>query len=208
MISRQKLLEAASRVYAEHGFRGATTRRIAEEAGVNEVTIFRLFGSKSQLLVEAVKCADPMGTALLPETPEQPELELTKWCRAHLDAMRRARGMIRKAMADLEEHPEVAPFVCNEQAPHFARLVQYATRLANPEIARDADYVPTACAMLLGALFADAMGRDVVPSVYPQPAAASPALYVRVFLRSLGVQPSELRLRRPPSAQESGVAGR
>lgn len=207
MISRQKLLEAASRVYAEHGFRGATTRRIADEAGVNEVTIFRLFGSKSQLLVEAVKCADPIGTALLPETPEHPERELTKWCKAHLDAMRRARGMIRKAMADLEEHPEVAPFVCHEQAPHFARLVQYATRLAHPEIARDEDYVLTACAMLLGALFADSMAREVVPSVYPQPAAASPGLYVRVFLRSLGVEPSEQRPGEPSSDKAPGVAG-
>src|SRR5215207_2135103 len=101
MISRQKLLEAASRVYAEHGFRGATTRRIADEAGVNEVTIFRLFGSKAQLLAEAMKCTDPIGTAIHPETPQDPERELTQWCDAHLEALRNARGMIRKALADL-----------------------------------------------------------------------------------------------------------
>ena len=32
LVNRQKLLEAAARVFAEAGFRGATTRRIAEEA--------------------------------------------------------------------------------------------------------------------------------------------------------------------------------
>ncbi|HUR29742.1 MAG TPA: helix-turn-helix domain-containing protein, partial [Planctomycetota bacterium] len=53
MISRERILEAAGRVYAKHGFRGATTRLIAAEAGVNEVTLFRTFGSKGALL-EAV----------------------------------------------------------------------------------------------------------------------------------------------------------
>ena len=51
-VSRQKLLEAAMRVFAESGFRGATTRRIAEAAGVNEVTLFRQFKSKSALINE------------------------------------------------------------------------------------------------------------------------------------------------------------
>ena len=50
MISRERILEAAGRVYAKHGFRGATTRLIAMEAEVNEVTLFRTFGSKSALL--------------------------------------------------------------------------------------------------------------------------------------------------------------
>jgi len=53
MVSRERILEAAARVYARHGFKGATTRLIAIEAEVNEVTLFRTFGSKASLL-EAV----------------------------------------------------------------------------------------------------------------------------------------------------------
>jgi AcrR family transcriptional regulator len=53
MVSRERILDAAARVYSKHGFRGATTRLIAAEAGVNEVTLFRTFGSKGALL-EAV----------------------------------------------------------------------------------------------------------------------------------------------------------
>ena len=49
MEIRDRILEAAKRVYAKHGFRGATTRLIAIEADVNEVTIFRTFGSKAAL---------------------------------------------------------------------------------------------------------------------------------------------------------------
>ena len=40
MEARDQLLQAALKVYAESGTRGATTRRIAQEAGVNEVTLF------------------------------------------------------------------------------------------------------------------------------------------------------------------------
>ena len=53
--TRDQLLAAAARLYGEHGYRGTTTRRIAEEAGVNEVTLFRLFGNKTALLEEAIR---------------------------------------------------------------------------------------------------------------------------------------------------------
>jgi AcrR family transcriptional regulator len=55
MDVRQRLMEAALRVFEESGSRGATTRRIAAEAGVNEITLFRHFGSKGALLVEALR---------------------------------------------------------------------------------------------------------------------------------------------------------
>ncbi len=188
MDNREKLLIAASRVYAEVGFRGATTRRIAEEAGVNEVTLFRLFGSKAQLLAEAITCHDPMGSVLLPAEPVDPMRELTEWSEGHLVAIREMRGMIRKTMADLEEHPEMGPHLCNGQTPHFNRLTSYATRLVELQggDAVDADVV-TACSMLFSAVFADAMSREVVPNVYPQPDREAAMRYVRVFLRALGV---------------------
>lgn len=48
--TRQRLLDAAARVFARDGLAGATTRAIAEEAGVNEVTLFRHFQTKDRLL--------------------------------------------------------------------------------------------------------------------------------------------------------------
>lgn len=47
--TRARIIEAASRLFVEKGFSGATTRAIAEKAGVNEVTLFRHFGSKKNL---------------------------------------------------------------------------------------------------------------------------------------------------------------
>ena len=46
---RRQLIDAARRVFAEHGFRGATTRQIAAEAGVTEALIFQHFPDKDSL---------------------------------------------------------------------------------------------------------------------------------------------------------------
>jgi AcrR family transcriptional regulator len=54
MNAEQRILEAALRVFATEGYTGATTRKIAEEANVAEVTLFRKFKSKENLLKEVL----------------------------------------------------------------------------------------------------------------------------------------------------------
>lgn len=46
---RRRLIDAARRVFAERGFRGATTRQIALAAGVTEALIFQHFPDKDSL---------------------------------------------------------------------------------------------------------------------------------------------------------------
>ncbi|MDA0243336.1 MAG: helix-turn-helix domain containing protein [Chloroflexi bacterium] len=53
-IADEVILHAALEVIAEKGYAGATTRAIAERAEINEVTLFRRFGSKKKLLLMAV----------------------------------------------------------------------------------------------------------------------------------------------------------
>ncbi len=52
--TEQKILDAATRVFASEGYAGATTRRIAQEANVTEVTLFRKFQSKENMLKEVL----------------------------------------------------------------------------------------------------------------------------------------------------------
>jgi AcrR family transcriptional regulator len=47
--TRANIMNAASQLFGEKGYAGSTTREIADLAGVNEVTIFRHFGSKQKL---------------------------------------------------------------------------------------------------------------------------------------------------------------
>jgi AcrR family transcriptional regulator len=53
--TRQRLLQAAARIFAEKGYSGATTRAIAEAAGLSELTLFRHFGSKKNLFMNVVQ---------------------------------------------------------------------------------------------------------------------------------------------------------
>jgi AcrR family transcriptional regulator len=52
---RERILAAAIEAFARGGFRGATTRAIAEAAGVTDALLFYHFGSKGDLYLAAVK---------------------------------------------------------------------------------------------------------------------------------------------------------
>lgn len=58
--ARQKIMEAAGRLFAEKGYSETTTLAIAKESGVNETTIFRNFGNKKNLYME-IFCANTPG---------------------------------------------------------------------------------------------------------------------------------------------------
>jgi len=47
--TKERLLGATMKLVSEKGYLGATTREIAHEAGVSEITLFRHFGSKEKL---------------------------------------------------------------------------------------------------------------------------------------------------------------
>ena len=201
--SRCRILDAAARVYALLGFRGATTRRIAEAAGVNEVTLFRTFGSKEALIAEALRtrASTAVEPLALPADPVDPERELEVWATAHLADLRASRALIRQAMSDMEQRPEAAPCVSSCWCAADGALRQYLVRLVElgflevgtpggapvtgPALARYEE-VLVGGAMLMASLFSDAMGRDMMPEMFPQPVERAPALYVRLFLRSLG----------------------
>jgi AcrR family transcriptional regulator len=186
MISRERILEAAARVYSKHGFRGATTRLIAAEAGVNEVTLFRTFGSKGALL-EAVLEASDHGDHVdpLPALPVHPESELTEWVSAHLEGVRALRPMLIHAISELDERPEVADFACRGRVDVHARLDEYVSKLRQMgHIDPSADTF-AAVTMLISSVMGDAMGRPMSPDSFP-PVDEVARRYVRCFLRALG----------------------
>jgi AcrR family transcriptional regulator len=193
MVSRQKLLEAAMRVFAESGFRGATTRRIAEAAGVNEVTLFRQFKSKTALINEAAELyARRRSEEALPQQPVSPLSELSEWCSAHLALLQESRDLIRKCMAEVHDHPHIAGCVRRGPDVVHKQLLDYTNRLVKQHgLSITPAEVKVACVMLQGSLFADTMGRDIMSDLYPRSKRAG-ADYARAFLRMLGMDPGSI----------------
>lgn len=182
--SRQRILAAALRIYGEHGFSGSTTRRIASEARVNEVTIFRQFGSKAALMAEAVLTPPAVPPLpMLPDNPGNPVIELHAWAMSLLEWLRDTRTVIRRSFAETTDHPEVAGRLHSHVEAWSATLKAYVTRLEEQKrIERSAD-TDIASSMLIASLLTDGLGRIELPNVFAVSAEESIAGYVKAFLR-------------------------
>jgi AcrR family transcriptional regulator len=112
--ARQLLISAAARVFARDGLDGATTRAISREAGVNEVTLFRNFGTKERL-IEAVVGSEFGGT----RPPPAPagtggrglRADLVSFARRYEELLEANLPLVRTMIGEIHRHA-----VCQHQA--------------------------------------------------------------------------------------------
>lgn len=187
MSTDARILEAALRVFLEEGHAAATTRRIAAEAGVNEVTLFRRFGNKDHLLVEALRRdayerVTPVGPG------EDPEAELAAWARGAAQGLLRVRGLLRATIAerlkapDMCRHANDGPLRLRQTLEAWMKGLQAAGRAH-----ADAD-VPAAAHLLLDGVFTTVMRPDPTLALEPDLDAVI-TRYVRLVLRAIGTLP-------------------
>jgi AcrR family transcriptional regulator len=160
MEIRERLLQAAAQVYAEVGFRGATTRRIAEEAGVNEITLFRHFGTKEALVKAALIMAHRQPNFVELGEPVEPETELFTWAINVYRHWYQSREVICRVMGDMVEHPEIAPGICEEPSCEHAMVSRYLARMRELGLATGEFHPDAAAGLLLGSVFTHAIWRD------------------------------------------------
>ena len=204
MDVRDALLEAAIKVFAEVGMRGATTRRIAQAADVNEVTLFRHFKTKEDLLHAALETfARQTLTRTLPADPVAPAR----------GTARLVPGAPPRALQTPRVHPQGHGRV--RRAPRALRLRHAGRHPDRPGTHRllrpsqtpgpgAGDWDERAATnMLMGALFSDAMGRDTMPERYPHRMSDVDRRYVDLLLRAIGASdatPTTRRAARPKTA--------
>lgn len=188
MSTDDRILDAAMRVFEEVGLRGATTRRIAEEAGVNEVTLFRRFGSKEQLMLEAMRRSDE-GHMPLPENPAEPARELQTWCRARVESLQRKRLLIRSTMTEMEAHPEICAAAHSKPIAVFSELAAYLQRVRSAGLCDGGWDADLAARMLMGSLFAEAVMRPAMPDEAPRTPLEITDCFVELFVRAIGAAP-------------------
>lgn len=191
MAVRDALLDAAVKVFAEMGLRGATTRRIAQAASVNEVTLFRHFRSKDDLIQAALtRFAAQVETRTLPESPVDPRSELLDWCRQHHRELHKRRAFIRKAMSEYEEHPTHCAHGMKASVRITEDLTDYLSRIKQLGMAPGNWDERAAANMLMGAIFSDAMGRDTMPERFPHSMRRAVELYVDLLVSAIGARPA------------------
>ncbi|NMG18371.1 TetR/AcrR family transcriptional regulator [Brasilonema bromeliae] len=128
-LTRTRIIQAAMQVFAQQGLHGATTREIARVAGVNEVTLFRHFASKEQLLGAVIENA----LALQTETLSQPEewtndlwTDLRHFAQLYNTMLEATEDLIRTFIGEAKRHPEAARRVMQEATkPVKEKLIAY-----------------------------------------------------------------------------------
>jgi AcrR family transcriptional regulator len=106
-IADTQILDAALDVIAQKGYAGATTRQIAAAAGINEVTLFRRFGSKQKLLAAAIEQEAEHFTTLGIEYTGDLEADLQRVVRFYRDLMHKRGRMIAMLITEIPRQPEL-----------------------------------------------------------------------------------------------------
>jgi AcrR family transcriptional regulator len=194
--TRAKLLEAAAEVFGEKGYDGARVGEIAKRAGLTTGAIYAHYGTKAELLAEAVRQHSPTALA---ELYERGGIDLISALRLAGRMLPRPddreRSLVMEALVGGRRDPEVARLLTRGVAQR-ERLFALALRRARATGDVDATLSPEAVARLctmiavgglaLGALDLDAVDDDdwqvvvdrlidAVRAPIPAPGPASPA---------------------------------
>ncbi len=108
-LTKIRIFAAAELVFSRDGFQGATTREIARQAGVNEVTIFRHFHTREELLRATLKHECAAFDALThPEEIWKGELRdrLKRYIRDVYSALKDREAIVRAFIGEARLLPE------------------------------------------------------------------------------------------------------
>jgi AcrR family transcriptional regulator len=131
--TREAILDAARRAFAEQGYQQATIRGVAELAGVDPALVHHYFGTKQDLFVAAVQLPInpvPQLMAVLADDPERTgqrivEVFLSVW--DHAAERSPLLALIRSAVGDERAAAMLREFITEEV------LGQIAHRLGSPD---------------------------------------------------------------------------
>jgi|SRR5580700_18862 AcrR family transcriptional regulator len=133
---REQILEAAVIVFAERGYEGASTDVIARMAGISQPYLFRLFGTKRELIIATIKrCfADTEMLFQRAASGLEGDALLAAMGEAYIDEIRRSPLRLRvqlQAYAACDD-----PAIRTVVADGFGHLVRMAGELTGLDSAR------------------------------------------------------------------------
>jgi AcrR family transcriptional regulator len=162
--TRQRLLRAAADVFGRRGFEGTRVSEIAEAAGMSNGALYAYFGSRAELLVDALRAhgqrmladlvtADPTRSIgdLLLETgrslhlPREPDdqlvIEALIAARRDEEVAAPMRGYVRERaewlaglVRDAQRRGELDPAIAPSAVAHFCLSLAAGTALVSPDL--------------------------------------------------------------------------
>ncbi len=162
--TRSRIILAAREVIARKGKRGATTREIAEVAGVNEATLFRHFGTKESLIVAVAKhtCGDVVLRDIISSLNGPLEEDLYTIARAFNDRLESMMDMIRWSLVEVDYEKNVfAQETWRPQTAVHAVMKEYmASQVDAGRLSGDPAELAS---IFMGMIFARNLAREKFP---------------------------------------------
>ena len=186
--TRERLLDAAAETFARDGIRGATTREIARKADVNEVTLFRHFKSKEQLLRAVLQRGLVSEVAMMDQHSSWKENlreSMEKYARHYYSHVEKKEGIARAFLAEAQILPKsMQTMIAEVIRPVRERLVLILTDAQRAGVVRKEVNVECALDAFKNTLYAGMLRQGVyLPRNYTMDAYISTV--VDIFVRGI-----------------------
>lgn len=108
ILEDEKIYRAVMQVVAERGYSGATTKQMADAADVSEVTLFRKYDSKQNLVKQAISSIiSQTDLASAAQYTGDLNADLARVVQSYLDSAVRHGDFIFALFSELSRHPEL-----------------------------------------------------------------------------------------------------
>jgi TetR/AcrR family transcriptional regulator len=141
----RRIVRAAGRLFAQHGYAGTSVAEVADAAGVSKATVFHHFRSKralyDALIGEAIVGFREQLVPLL-DPDEEPEEGFRRFAAAHVQRLARLRGTMRLVMREFAEGSTATRETAtgSAMAQNFSLVVEALKRAqARGRVRADAD---------------------------------------------------------------------
>jgi AcrR family transcriptional regulator len=151
--TRERLIDAAARVFELKGFEGATVAEIAREAGVTTGAIYAHYTSKAELLVDAMRVHGERATAALfpPGTRIDAPTILTTLAARLADRDRQDAALLAEALLASRRDAELAQVLASSLMDREALMAaMIAEGQADGDLRRGSPAVGARFALMLG----------------------------------------------------------
>lgn len=139
--TRDKILETALKLFSRKGYLGATTKEIAKEAGIAEITLFRYFPSKEKLFENVISTYSflPALKDLLPEVEGMPyEEALNVIAKRFLETLSSRKDLIQIMHSEMHRYPEKIHIIHNSIIDNVIKtLASYFEKLKTKGLLKD-----------------------------------------------------------------------
>jgi AcrR family transcriptional regulator len=124
---RAQILDAAAQVFAEKGFHRATTKEIAQTAGVSEGTIYNYFDSKDALLIDMMTQLielDQLDAAMTQTRGGDIQEFFMTMFRARSDRIAQAQGLLQAVLPEIMVNPPLRERFYDQYVLRIATLLE------------------------------------------------------------------------------------